>query len=102
MSDRRDPMIPVYHSVQEIPPGFGPTVAAIGNFDGVHLGHREVLTSVAAEARALGARAVAITFDPHPEQFLRPSKAPRLLTLMEERLRLHGPDRHRCLPGAAL
>jgi riboflavin kinase/FMN adenylyltransferase len=32
--------ISVFHSVQEIPAGFGPTVAAIGNFDGVHLGHQ--------------------------------------------------------------
>jgi riboflavin kinase/FMN adenylyltransferase len=63
-------------------------VAAIGNFDGVHLGHQEILSAVAAEARMLGARAVAITFDPHPEQFLRPAQAPRLLTPLAERLRL--------------
>jgi len=82
-----DGLLPIYRSIDEIPAGFGPSVAAIGNFDGVHLGHREVLCAVAAEARALGARAVAITFDPHPEQFLRPCKAPKLLTLMDERLR---------------
>jgi riboflavin kinase/FMN adenylyltransferase len=78
----------VFRSVAEIPAGFGPTVAAIGNFDGVHLGHQEILSSVVAEARQLGARAVAITFDPHPEQFLRPSQAPGLLTPIDERLRL--------------
>jgi riboflavin kinase / FMN adenylyltransferase len=78
----------VLRSVAEIPADFGPTVAAIGNFDGVHLGHQEILSSVVAEARQLGARAVAITFDPHPEQFLRPSQAPRLLTPIPERLRL--------------
>ncbi|MGA3079959.1 MAG: bifunctional riboflavin kinase/FAD synthetase [Terracidiphilus sp.] len=78
----------VLRSVAEIPAGFGPTVAAIGNFDGVHLGHQEILSSVVAEARQLGARAVAITFDPHPEQFLRPSQAPQLLTPIDERLRL--------------
>jgi riboflavin kinase/FMN adenylyltransferase len=65
-------------------------VAAIGNFDGVHLGHREILSAVVAEARALGAQAVAITFDPHPEQFLRSAEAPRLLTPIDERLRLLG------------
>jgi riboflavin kinase/FMN adenylyltransferase len=81
-------MIPVYRSVAEIPPGFGPSVAAIGNFDGVHLGHQEILSSLVAEARGLGARAVAITFDPHPEQFLHPAAAPRLLTPLDERLRL--------------
>jgi riboflavin kinase/FMN adenylyltransferase len=80
--------ISVYRSLQEIPAGFGPSVAAIGNFDGVHLGHQEILSGVVAEARKLGAQAVAITFDPHPEQFLHPAVAPRLLTPLDERLRL--------------
>ncbi len=77
-----------YQSLVEIPPGFGPSVAAIGNFDGVHLGHRAILAAVVDEARRLNARAVAITFDPHPDQVLRPGLAPRLLTPMPERLRL--------------
>jgi riboflavin kinase / FMN adenylyltransferase len=64
------------------------TVASIGNFDGVHLGHRKILNAVIEEARKLNARAVAITFDPHPDQFLRPEQTPRLLTPMHERLRL--------------
>ncbi|MGA2672461.1 MAG: bifunctional riboflavin kinase/FAD synthetase [Terracidiphilus sp.] len=81
-------MISVYRSVQEIPAGFGPSVAAIGNFDGVHLGHREILSALVEEAHELGVRSVAITFDPHPEQFLRPARAPKLITPMEERLRL--------------
>jgi riboflavin kinase/FMN adenylyltransferase len=80
--------ISVFHSAAEVPAGFGPCAAAIGNFDGVHLGHREILSSVVAEARALGTRSIAITFDPHPEQFLRPHKAPKLLTPMPERVRL--------------
>jgi riboflavin kinase/FMN adenylyltransferase len=85
--------ISVYHSLAEIPAGFGPSVAAIGNFDGVHLGHQEILSAVVREAREQVARtqrvqAVAITFDPHPEQFLRPSSALRLLTPIDERLRM--------------
>jgi riboflavin kinase/FMN adenylyltransferase len=83
-------MIPVFRSVQEIPSAFGPSVASIGNFDGVHRGHREILSAVVGEARSLGARAVAITFEPHPEQFLHPAEAPRLLTPQPERLRLLG------------
>ena len=68
-------------------------MAAIGNFDGVHLGHQEILSAVVREAREQvarmqRARAVAVTFDPHPEQFLRPSSALRLLTPIDERLRL--------------
>jgi riboflavin kinase/FMN adenylyltransferase len=82
--------ITVFRSVAEIPAGFGPTVAAIGNFDGVHLGHQQILSAVATDARSLGAKAVAITFEPHPEQFLRPAQAPRLLTPLDERLRLLG------------
>jgi riboflavin kinase / FMN adenylyltransferase len=78
----------VFRSLGEIPAGFGATVAAIGNFDGVHLGHQEILSGVVAEARELGVCAVAITFDPHPEQFLRPARAPKLLTPLAERVRL--------------
>ena len=90
---RIEPTIPIYRSIQEIPPGFGPTVAAIGNFDGVHLGHRSILGAAVDEVKRLrqqhpSAQAIAITFDPHPVQFLRPAEAPRLITPLQERLRL--------------
>jgi riboflavin kinase / FMN adenylyltransferase len=88
MSDSPERTTAVFRSLAEIPAGFGPTVAAIGNFDGVHLGHQENLSAVVAEARSLNARAVAITFEPHPEHFLRPARAPKLLTPIGERLRL--------------
>lgn len=88
MSDSTGRSMTVYRSLAEIPAGLGSSVAAIGNFDGVHLGHREILTAAMAEAYAEGARAVAITFDPHPDQFLRPADAPLLLTPIGERLRL--------------
>jgi riboflavin kinase/FMN adenylyltransferase len=81
-------MISVYRSLDEIPAGFGPSVATIGNFDGVHLGHRRILAAVVTQARTQNAHAVAVTFDPHPDQFLRSSQAPRLLTPMPERIRL--------------
>jgi riboflavin kinase/FMN adenylyltransferase len=88
MSNSAGQLIPIYRSVAEIPEGFGPSVAAIGNFDGVHLGHREVLSAVVRESREQDARSVAITFDPHPDRFLRPDKAPRLLTPLDEKIRL--------------
>ena len=78
----------VFYSLAEIPAGFGPSAAVIGNFDGVHRGHAQVLAAVAAEARANGWRSIAVTFDPHPEKFLRPANCPQLLTPMPERLKL--------------
>jgi riboflavin kinase/FMN adenylyltransferase len=81
-------MIPIYCALGEIPRGFGPCVAAIGNFDGVHRGHRQILAAVVAEARGRKLQAVAVTFDPHPDKVLRPEHAPHLLTPMPERLRL--------------
>ena len=88
MNNRLASAIPVYRALAEIPAGFGPSVATIGNFDGVHLGHQQILGAVVAEARTRRARAVAVTFDPHPEHVLRPHKAPRLLTPSDERIRL--------------
>jgi riboflavin kinase/FMN adenylyltransferase len=88
MNDSPDRIVPVYRSLDELPAGFGPTVAAIGNFDGVHLGHREILSAVVTEARQSGIEGIAITFEPHPEKFLRPEVAPKLLTPIAERLRL--------------
>jgi riboflavin kinase/FMN adenylyltransferase len=78
----------IFRSPAEIPAGFVPTVAAVGNFDGVHCGHREILGAAASEARAIDARAIAITFDPHPERVLRPAQAPELITPRDERLHL--------------
>jgi riboflavin kinase/FMN adenylyltransferase len=88
MSDISPRAISVCRSLDAIPAGFGPCVAAIGNFDGVHLGHQDVLSAVVSEARLLGVRSAAITFDPHPERFLRPARAPQLITPMEERVKL--------------
>lgn len=60
-------------------------VVALGNFDGVHLGHRAVVRRAVEEARARGVRSVAATFDPHPRAVLRPGEEPGLLTIPEVR-----------------
>ena len=63
-------------------------VAAIGNFDGVHRGHRAVIDAAAARASALGAPAIAVTFEPHPRNVLRPSDPVFRLTDARSKLRL--------------
>jgi len=72
----------------EVPADFGPTVVTIGNFDGVHRGHVAVCRAIAERARQDGARAVAVTFDPHPAAVHRPESAPELLTGVTDRLDL--------------
>ncbi|WP_116948306.1 bifunctional riboflavin kinase/FAD synthetase [Jiangella endophytica] len=78
--------------LDQVPPGFGPSVVTIGNFDGVHLGHRQVLTRMVADARAAGrapgTQAVAVTFAPHPLQLHRPDEAPPLITGVRDKLEL--------------
>src|SRR5215831_2961864 len=65
-----------------------PSVVSIGNFDGLHLGHREILTTVAKRARELGLRSVAMTFFPHPIRFLAPDRAPRMISTLDQKIRL--------------
>jgi riboflavin kinase/FMN adenylyltransferase len=56
------------------------TVATVGTFDGVHLGHWSVLQEITRRAAATGRRSVLVTFDPHPLRIVRPEHAPPLLT----------------------
>jgi len=63
-------------------------VLALGNFDGVHLGHRAVVGAAAAKARELGLPAYAMTFSPHPYTFFRKDKLPFRLTPPATKVRL--------------
>ncbi|MCU1431147.1 MAG: riboflavin biosynthesis protein RibF [Actinotalea sp.] len=72
----------------QVPADVGPSFVTIGNFDGVHRGHRRVLMQMVAEARAAGGTAVALTFHPHPAQVHHPLTAPELLTGIADRLEL--------------
>jgi len=60
-------------------------VVALGNFDGVHLGHQAVLRRAVEEGRERGVRVVAATFDPHPRAVLWPGEQPKLPTTLELR-----------------
>jgi riboflavin kinase/FMN adenylyltransferase len=82
----------VFRSLAEIPQGFGPTAVAIGNFDGMHVGHRQImrrLLAVSREPKLVPIKLVpmVLTFDPHPARVLAPERAPKLLMTMEQRLR---------------
>src|SRR6476620_7532056 len=61
-------------------------VLALGNFDGVHRGHRKILDRVRRVASERGATSVVMTFDPHPPRVVRPDKAPPLLMTTAQRL----------------
>lgn len=78
----------IYRHLSEVPANFGPSIATIGNFDGVHRGHRWVIAEVVERARALGISSVAITFDPHPARVLRPQSRQPLITPLPRKLEL--------------
>ena len=68
--------------------GLRKPAVAIGNFDGVHLGHQALLEEAKRVAAASGGEVVALTFDPHPARFFAPALAPPMLTTLERRAEL--------------
>ena len=78
-------MIAIYRSLEEAEGRFGPCALTVGNFDGVHAGHRSILHKVVRLARERGWKPSVLTFDPHPAVIVAPERAPRLLTTPEQR-----------------
>jgi riboflavin kinase/FMN adenylyltransferase len=78
----------IYTQLDQLPTPTAPVVATIGNFDGVHLGHRSVIAEVIARARALSGTSLAITFDPHPARLLRPDAPHAFVTPLPRKLEL--------------
>jgi riboflavin kinase/FMN adenylyltransferase len=68
--------------------GGAPTGLTIGNFDGVHRGHRAMLDRLVAKARALGVPCGVLTFEPHPREFFSAATAPTRLSRLREKLEL--------------
>ena len=73
-------------SYQDVPPDLKGAAVAIGNFDGVHRGHQALLICARAEARAVGAPAGVIVFEPHPREFFRPGEPHFRLTPLERKI----------------
>jgi len=71
-----------------IPAAATPVALTIGNFDGVHLGHRAMLARLAEAARRLKVPSCVMTFEPHPREFFAPDQAPTRLTSLREKLEL--------------
>ena len=78
----------VFRDPAEVPADFGRTAVAIGKFDGVHAGHRAIISRLRKDADAAGARAVAVTFDRNPLEIVRPEICPENVVDLERKLEL--------------
>jgi riboflavin kinase/FMN adenylyltransferase len=78
----------IVRGLDALPPPDRPSVVTVGFFDGVHLGHQEVIRRTVEAAKERDARSVAVTFDRHPREVLTPGEEPRLLTTVERKAEL--------------
>lgn len=78
----------IFRSLEEARASFAPSAVTIGNFDGVHAAHHELMRAVVQLARECGARPSALTFSPHPAEVVAPERAPLLLSSPAERCAL--------------
>lgn len=78
----------VFRSLDAVPADFGPSALTIGNFDGLHAGHRRIMRRVAAIGEGYGWRPSVLTFDPHPTRVVAPARTPKLMTTTEQRCEL--------------
>lgn len=78
----------VIHQASELAPGERGACLALGMFDGVHIGHQQVLQQTVQDARRSGARSVAITFEQHPSAVVAPERTPPLIYSLRQRLRV--------------
>jgi riboflavin kinase/FMN adenylyltransferase len=74
--------------LKEIATPFTRSVITLGNFDGLHLGHQELIRKVIRRAKETGARSIVVTFRPHPLKILAPEKCPPLISIYEEKIKL--------------
>ena len=77
-----------WQGLHEVPAGWGASVVTIGEFDGVHRGHQHIVARAAEIGRERGLPVVAVTFDPHPDEVIRPGSHPPFLTSARRRAEL--------------
>ncbi|MGD0497387.1 MAG: riboflavin biosynthesis protein RibF [Bryobacteraceae bacterium] len=82
----------IYRSLNAVPADFGPCALTIGNFDGVHLGHRRIVRRLVSLAAERGWKPAVLTFDPHPTRVVAPERTPALLTSPVRRAELMGEE----------
>ena len=88
------PVIPYNHTPMKVVSDLSdaalgrPSAVSIGNFDGVHLGHRAILQQIQERATLLHLVPAVLTFEPHPVRVLAPDRAPKLLTTLPQKLQL--------------
>jgi|SRR5215470_457595 len=78
----------IVRNLASYPADVGPSVVALGAFDGIHLGHRAILGEAVDRGKAAAAAVVACTFDRHPMEILQPQRAPLPIVTLDERLDL--------------
>ncbi|NLN60496.1 MAG: bifunctional riboflavin kinase/FAD synthetase [Deltaproteobacteria bacterium] len=79
----------IFKSPKDISSEFRDAYVTIGNFDGIHVGHRYIFNQIITEARSVNAKAVVITFEPHPKMVLHPERRPfYLIATLEEKMAL--------------
>lgn len=77
-----------WRGLEAVPTGWGRCVVAVGVFDGVHRGHRQLIARAVARAHERGLPAVVVTFDPHPAELVRPGTHPARLSTLDRRAEL--------------
>ncbi len=91
----------IIHDIQAAASRLSASCLTIGNFDGVHLGHQQLITKVKKRARLMDISSIAVTFDPHPLRVLLDKKSPPFITLTSQKLELIdalGVDYTLCMP----
>jgi riboflavin kinase/FMN adenylyltransferase len=76
----------VFYGLNELPHGCPRPVATIGNFDGVHLGHQQLMLDLVNRAEKIAGSPTVVTFHPHPLQVLAPYNAPRQIQTLSQKL----------------